>query len=52
MLEYRHFEPKYAKKTLYCCYSLKKTLYCCYSLLFVIPAKPLLSGVKGAGIQA
>jgi len=25
MLEYRHFEPKYVKETLYCCYSLKKS---------------------------
>jgi len=33
MLEYRHFEPKYVKKTLYCCYSLKITIILLFTTL-------------------
>ena len=38
MLEYRPFEPKCAKNTLYCCYSLIKTV------IFVA------SGMAGSGV--
>ena len=37
MLEYRHFEPKYVKNTLYCCYSLNILIN-----LILIPIQLLL----------